>query len=59
MPNHRMGKEEYKMCLEDLVVPEITEVSKNDGDFSKGYMTQLEGTGQARDNLITKLNTAQ
>lgn len=47
------------MCLEDLVVPEITEVSKNDGDFSKGYMTQLEGTDQARDSLITKLNTAQ
>lgn len=45
------------MCLEDLVVPESTEVFKNDGDFSKGYTTQLEGTGQVRDNLSTKLNT--
>ena len=45
------------MSLEDLVVPESTEVFKNDGDFSKGYTTQLEGTGQVRDNLSTKLNT--
>ena len=40
-------------------MPEITEVFKNDRDFSEGYMTWLEGTGQARNNLITKLNTAQ
>lgn len=45
------------MCLEDLVVPESTEVFKNDGDFSKGYTTRLEGTGHVRDNLSTKLNT--